>query len=144
MHLGLTGTRNGATQEQLDFLAKWFSYAHGLHHGACQGVDEQGHDLAVGYNFPITIHPPVVEKLIMDKAKWTQRDCIYVRSPKAYLTRDRDIVDAADKLLALPEGPHRAHSGTWYTINYAIMTGVPVVICYPDGSTEGGDPWTTV
>ena len=139
MDLGITASRFERTQAQLDYLAKQFTYATHLRHGACQGGDEQAHDIAVrGFLFPITIYPPVNEKLIMDKSKWTQRECIHVRKAKSYLARNRDIVDDSDKLIALPEGSYRSGSGTWYTINYAIMTGVPVEICYPDGSIEQG------
>ncbi len=55
---------------------------------------------------------------------------------KEYLERDRDIVDATEALFATPDGPERAKSGTWYTVRYAVKTGKPVYICYPDGFLE--------
>ena len=58
--------------------------------------------------------------------------------PKEHLARNRDMVKLGLALLATPAGPYvkGAHSGTWYTINYALRIGRPVAVIWPDGQLE--------
>lgn len=146
MILGFTGTRHSPTTPQRLWLITQFDDdVCGFHHGACVGADEMAHDIAACTDIPITVHPPVDQRLMMPAFKWSERDCIYVMPAKAYHERNRDIVAACDRLIALPDGPRRPHSGTWYTIDYAtganqILTAnrrvVPVTVCYPDGTLD--------
>lgn len=55
---------------------------------------------------------------------------------KKPLDRNRDIVEAAEVLIACPDGPERQRSGTWATIRHALRVGKPVVIVWPDGRVE--------
>ena len=135
--LGMTGTRNPISYEQYVWLHLMVSEeCDVLHHGACVGADEESHDAAVAYGQDIIVHPPTNERLMMAREKWRTPLVAAVMPAKDYLDRNRDIVDASEKLIALPDGPERRGSGTWYTINYAVRKGKPVSICYPDGSVE--------
>lgn len=142
MIYGFTGTRNEPTDAQLIWLKAMFivSLPTELHHGACVGADAWAHRLALqtlAGRIQITVHPPVKQALMMPINKiLSPFGGIAILGPKPYLARNRDIVNAAEKLIALPDGPERPKSGTWYTINYATENGVPVWICYPDGELE--------
>lgn len=128
---GFTGTRNGMTAEQLNWLRAQLPDRVEFHHGGCVGADAQAHACAIESVGSIVVHPPVNPRLRMPRdgrAAWLEE--------KEYLDRDRDIVDATDLLLATPDGPERQKSGTWYTVRYAEKAGKPVRICYPDGTTE--------
>ncbi len=53
---------------------------------------------------------------------------------KPYLARNRDIVNAADVLIAGPGGMEEImRSGTWATVRYARKKQKPVIIVYPNG-----------
>lgn len=140
--LGFTGTRNEPTDEQLKWLRATFvvGLPSELHHGACIGADAQAHWQALnclGGRIQIVVHPPDNQSRMMPMNKiLSPFGGIAVLSPKPYLDRNRDIVDACDKLIALPDGPERPKSGTWYTVRYAMKMSKPVWICYPDGTLE--------
>ena len=128
---GFTGTRNGMTQEQWEWLCSELRAGQPFHHGGCVGSDAQSHELALAVGSPVIVHPPINPKLRMPydpRATWLPA--------KDYLPRDRDIVDATSRLLATPDGPRRPHSGTWFTIDYATTLHRPVLVCYPDGTVE--------
>jgi hypothetical protein len=140
MILGMTGTRESLSDDQMEWLCKQVSYASDVHHGACVGADESAHDAALHYDAVIVVHPPTDEKLMMDKARWSERACIYVMPAKPYHARNIDIVNASDRMIALPNGPERKGSGTWNTINYAMSVGKRVTICYPDRTIDDRIP----
>lgn len=131
LRYGFTGTRHGMTAAQLNWLRHTLPAGAPLHHGGCVGSDAQAHVCALDGEGGVTVHPPANPALRMpfdDRAVWL--------GEKDYLDRDRDIVDATDLLLATPDGPERPKSGTWYTVRYAVASGKPVHICYPDGTVE--------
>jgi hypothetical protein len=79
----------------------------------------------------IHIHPPTNEKYRALKKS------PFINDPRPYLDRNKDIVDASHMLIAIPNSPkEEERSGTWSTIRYAQKKGVPVMLIYPDGSTE--------
>lgn len=128
---GFTGTRIGLTATQQDWLIDAFPMGVTIHHGGCVGADEMMHLYAINALSSVVVHPPTNPTLRMQydsRALWLPA--------KDYLDRDRDIVDCAEVLLAAPDGPERGKSGTWYTVRYAVKTGKPVRICYPDGTVE--------
>lgn len=133
---GFTGTRKPISEQQRTWLRHQVDNRVELHHGACLGADEEAHDAAIDADSVIVVHPPSNELLMMPRWKFSQRACIYVHPSKPYHDRNRDIVDSTQVLIALPDGPERPHSGTWYTIRYALKQGLPVNICYPDGTVE--------
>lgn len=143
--MGFTGTRNAPSGKQLSWLANQIREVEALHHGACVGADACAHIFGLLFGVPIVVHPPVDTKLIDTKAVTSTSDLVTLLPAKPYHDRNRDIVDACDQLIALPNGPQRPHSGTWYTVGYAtgenqVETAhrrvVPVTICYPDGTLE--------
>ncbi|MFZ2239330.1 MAG: hypothetical protein WAV90_07260 [Gordonia amarae] len=132
--VGMTGTRHPITEAQRIWLGGQILTAAELRHGACVGADEAGHQAAIAAGVPIVVHPPVDERLMVTRdhhGRWL--------TPKPYLDRNRDIVDAVDRVIGLPDGPPRRGSGTWYTIEYAVCSGKPVLVCFPDGTVMPGD-----
>lgn len=128
---GFTGTRHGMSPRQFHWLTDAFTAGAALHHGGCIGADAGAHAHALSTGSAVIVHPPINPRLRMpydDRATWLPA--------KEYLERDRDIVDAADLLLATPDGPRRPGSGTWYTVDYAIEIGRSVLICYSDGTVD--------
>jgi hypothetical protein len=143
MILGFTGTRNPITDQQRDVLREWISRATVLHHGACINADAEAHQAALAAGINIVVHPPVNTRHMMTP-DWNHPN-VEVRRALPYHQRNRDIVNASTALLALPDGPQRRLSGTWFTVGYAtggnqVQTAnrrvIPVTICYPDGETE--------
>ena len=132
MILGATGTRHDLTAAQLVWLRAQVRVADELHHGACVGADAAAHQAAKDHMVRTIVHPPADQRLMMpvdaEAHSWLLA--------KPYLDRNRDIVDAADVVIALPDGPERPKGGTWYTVRYAMRAGKPVAICYPDGGVE--------
>lgn len=131
LRLGFTGTRNEPTDAQLDWLWREMAAYRELHHGACVGADYCAHQAASETGIPVIVHPPTNDRLRMrydPAATWLPA--------KPYLVRNRDIVDATDELIAIPDGPERQQSGTWSTVRYAVNLKRYVRICYPDGRVE--------
>lgn len=129
--IGFTGTRKGLTPHQQEWLHGAVAFGGDFHHGACRGADEMLHHYAKEFGCAIIVHPPSNPRLRMaydPYATWLPA--------KDYLARDRDIVDDSKMLLACPDGPERQQSGTWYTVRYAIKSGIPVAICYPNGNVD--------
>lgn len=135
---GFTGSRNDPTDAQLDWLWRQFDDCGEWHHGACVGADEASHQAAIDNGLDgrrLVVHPPTnsARRMHYDhRALWLPG--------KPYLDRNRDIVDATDELLAMPnapeDDPRSQRSGTWMTIRYAVQVGRGVAICYPDGRVE--------
>jgi hypothetical protein len=144
------------TTDQLAELRKRLSRGEGgtdwrmfseFHHGDCVGADEQAHDmmrvLRARYwplRVDIHIHPPGDHRArAFCDAEMDYRELMSVRvwDEKDYLSRNRDIVDNTDLLIACPNGyDFRSHGGTSYTIRYALRKKKPVVIIWPDGKVE--------
>ena len=134
MKIGVTGTREGATDQQLDALITYFESlqcARELHHGDCTGVDVEVAAIARNYKLRIICHPPIQ----------TETQGYFggdeIRDPKGYLERDRDIVNETELLLVVPlQNQWQPKGGTWYTHDYAVKTGKPVKIFWPDGKVS--------
>jgi hypothetical protein len=141
MKLGFTGTREGASENQKQWLADVFDQLKidVLHHGACVGADELAHVLAIERKIPVVVHPPVNPKYVAALCL-TGSAHVTIMPAKPYLNRDRDICSATQGLIALPrqlrEPPPLQWGGTWYTVNYAVRLNKMVIICYPDGRIE--------
>jgi hypothetical protein len=125
-HVGFTGSRTEPSAEQVAWLREQLAILSAagyrvLHHGDCVGGDATADKLARDLGYEIVIHPPTDERL--------RAHCGYgheIRKPRPYLTRNHDIVDASEFLLALPSGQEINHSGTWATIRYADRNGTPL------------------
>ena len=107
-----------------------------VHHGDCVGSDEWFHKRCTGpyKNNPVVhIHSPDDPKY---RALCTMGTKNILHTPKPYMKRNQDIVDASDILIATPHGPEEVRSGTWATIRRARKKGIPIYIVYPNGKVE--------
>jgi len=120
MVIGFTGTRHGMTKPQRATLAGLLRSRSGeFHHGDAIGADREAARLAFYYGCKLVPHRPTGHR------------------SEDYLARNREIVDAADELLAAPYGmEEEQRSGTWATVRYARRAWKPVTIVWPDGSTS--------
>lgn len=135
---GFTGTRDGLTAAQRHTLGEALRMTTEFHHGDCIGADEEADALARMHGARVVIHPPIIEDLRAycgnphddrDRTTWVPA--------KDYLARNRDIVHAADRLIACPRETTRTlRGGTWYTVRFAESVGKPVRIIWPDGTAS--------
>jgi hypothetical protein len=137
---GFTGTQRGMTQEQIKVFKRLFEVQRGLaasveipaelHHGDCIGADAQAHDMAVAVGICPVIHPP------SDSGRRAFKKADDIRKPADYLKRNKNIVQATERLMAAPgEVIERMRgSGTWATIRAARKLRRPICIVRPDGS----------
>lgn len=149
MILGFTGTRNGMTDEQKHAITNFFENflpktlqpqfkedeeITEVHHGGCDGSDDEFDLIANDYIKIIVVHPGDETQEAKYKHRhtfMTLRRCLPV---KPYLERNKDIVSSSDVLLATPKTQEEEQrSGTWATIRYALKTQKPVYIIYPNG-----------
>lgn len=136
MVLGFTGTRRDPTPAQIDWFTAYLGMTRPrrLHHGACVGADAMAHQCAIDRDMSVIIHPPTKTHLMMDLTPWRDHPLVTILEPKPYHDRNRDIVIACDRLVAMPEySAWGAHSGTWYTADYALSQLVAVTMCPPNG-----------
>lgn len=117
MKVGFTGTRKGMTLgqvRQLVFLIdRTLAAMTEFHHGAAVGADDQAAAEVMFRRFKVREVPHRPEH----------------HTSEALLARNREIVDAADLLIAAPESDkEELRSGTWATVRYARQKGIPVVM----------------
>lgn len=141
LKVGITGTRSGANEIQLDLLTQlltqWKDKAVEFHHGDCVGVDVQGADIATSLHIPTICHPPVDEQL----RAWHKSTNILLS--KTHFARNRDIVNACDLLIVVPfQQSRQSNGGTWYTYDYAVKHKVDTIVIFPDGQIESTLPKT--
>ena len=130
MKLGVTGSRNGMTAEQLRWFSTHVGFATEFHHGDCVGVDDQAaRDMYFFSSATVISHPPLNPKYRAYAPSHVILD------PREYLERDRDIVNATDLLIGFPDSNiERDRSGTWYTIRFARHQGRGLIVVGPDGT----------
>ena len=129
MKIGVTGTREGATEYQLNELRSVLTELKGteFHHGDCNGVDEQAAAIAKELGYKIVCHPPASDYL---RAYFAYDE---TREPAGYLKRDRAIVNECDILLVVPlQMEWQSKGGTWYTHDYAVKTNKPYSVIWPE------------
>ena len=134
MKIGVTGTREGANEQQLLEVIKFMESlgsGHELHHGDCKGVDIQVAAVAKVLGWRIVCHPP----------KTTEQQGYFggdeMREPLGYLQRDRNIVDETETLIVVPlQNEWQPKGGTWYTHDYAKKKNKPVTVFYPGELNE--------
>lgn len=132
MVLGFTGTQMGLSKEQADALAALVAELRPaeVRHGDCVGADTEFHVVCGRLGIPIVIHPSSRQT-----KRSYNRNADNIMPAKDSLTRNRDIVDASDTVLACPSGMQEMlRSGTWSTVRYARKTGKRVIIVFPDGN----------
>ena len=140
MRIGFTGTRRGMTQWQMQQLEKvlaWLTISAAMqgetrqfHHGGAVGADTQADGIAFAYCCGVTVHPcpgVVASWIIRGVAQFNGHD-VEMEEVFDPLVRNRHIVYAVDVLIAAPFGDVEvARSGTWATIRYAQLRGIPVI-----------------
>ena len=134
--IGFTGTRDGITQRQKEELFEliYILNLRAVHHGGCDGADDQFNILVRAKNYlqgsevKIHIHPSTIQS-----SKKFHKESI-VHNVTAPLRRNLQIVDAVRGLIACPkEDSEIRRSGTWSTIRYAKKMGKKLIIIYPIG-----------
>lgn len=132
--VGVTATRFGICNRQSVTLINALrtlrdvNGAKYLHHGDCVGGDATAAQIARDMGFVIVGHPPIRDS---NRAFFESDEN---RPALNYLARDREIVREVDLLIGCPNtSEYMPHSGTWYTINYAMETGVKVAVIMPSG-----------
>lgn len=149
MIVGFTGTREGCTDLQLAWLYTLLENDNvtEVHHGACVGADYQVHMAALAACRHVHVWPPTNPRYVAGYClshEVPSPAVVTVHPAMPYLHRDREIVRAAQYLIALPkqdEQPDRAYwGGTWYTVNFAERVNKQVVVCYPNGRIETREP----
>jgi len=128
---GFTGTSKGMNKIQYNniksLLQKDLSnnLQIEVHHGDCIGADTDFHNICreLSDNIKIIIHPPSNDK----KRSFCKSDDI--RPEKEYLTRNKDIVNETNILIACPESAvEQLRSGTWSTVRYARKVNKIVIL----------------
>ena len=135
--VGFTGTQSGMVPEQKRQFKEILQIFHPItefHPGDCIGADSDAHQIVHEQEIPIVLHPPTNKT---KRAFCLTSTIIKELSPKSYLERNQDIVDACSVLIATPEGDcEEIRSGTWATIRRARKAGKPIYIIWPDGDLE--------
>jgi hypothetical protein len=137
-HLGISGSRHGATEEQIKFakdLLLEMSMGAGpkwLNQGCCIGVDAQITVLACkDFGFRIHGFPPLKQEYLSLEAMAL---CDKHELPYSYSGRNQRLVLASEFLLALPSKSRGQGGGTWNAVWHAENTGVPFIVVGQRGS----------
>jgi len=144
MIIGITGSRDDVTPEQLSRIEAFFQREHlnitEVHHGDCKGVDEYVHNLVQKYsNITVYVHPPLKNK---HRAHCV---CDNIYDPLDYIERNHSIVDECDLLIAVPKSrDEEVQSGTWSTIRYAIKQEKKIKYIYPSHNKDSGQLLTPI
>ena len=129
LKIGITGTRSGMQDNQMIELFEFFekiSTPFEFHHGDCVGVDVEAAVMAKDFGARVVCHPPIKDELRAFHKSDEFKD------PLSYFARNRNIVNETDLLIVVPfQTSPQSHGGTWYTHDYAIKIGKPVMIIYP-------------
>lgn len=128
--VGFSGSRYGMTEPQrrgvevlLDLICP-----RKARHGLCLGSDAGFDGMCVDRGIWRIGHPPL-------KREWRAWiDVDELLPEKDYHPRDRDIVDGSHVLIATPR--RLSGGGTWYTVNYARVRPIWIILVYPDGVVE--------
>lgn len=132
VNVGFTGTRDGATSEQLDEVGKLLAQEYRMgesffHHGDCVGADYEAAQLAQCIGYKIIGHPPINPKsrCYFESDKETE--------PKSYLVRNQEIINFSGCLIACPKSHvEEPTGGTWWTVRHARGM-IPVYLILPSG-----------
>lgn len=135
IHIGFTGTQKGMTEPQKVRVAEILAHKDFFgRHGMCVGADAQFDGIArlsKGFRW-MYIHPCTLEDR-RAAVNRTEYDIVFsVQDP---LTRNRDIVQCSEIMIAAPKTIHEERrSGTWATIRYAREAKKKLYILAPNGA----------
>ncbi len=133
-NVGFTGTRHGMTllqhgamrQQVLDLGVNGIV----AHHGDCIGADAQFHRIVRQ-----EIGGWIVGHLPADATHAAGCEFDEKRDPLTHMKRNREIVRAADVMLAAPfDMEEQERGGTWATIRMARKAKKPLRIVWPNGA----------
>lgn len=134
-HVGFTGTREGMTHRQMQYLYSLLidfqnasigqNFPISFHHGDCIGADAEANAIATALDYFTHSHPPQVP----DKRAFCKSDQIWL--PEEYMKRNANIVSASDVLLVAPRTSQEQRSGTWATYRMARKQDIPALIMNP-------------
>lgn len=140
MIVGFTGTRKGMNERQLDQLTLMLQCfyvvregaANRFHFGGAHGADLESRKVAKPAGFDIDWHPaPGVDLATLANKGYATADEMLAETWHEVfppLVRNHHIVDAVTVLLAAPHTDREElRSGTWATIRYARIKGIPIV-----------------
>ncbi len=132
MKIGFTGTQQKITEAQANVLLELLQKLNPTecHHGDCVGADTAFHIIAAYLDKVIIIHPPANEY----KRAFNNSSKTVIKESKAYLVRNKDIVNETDLLIAIPSGEEVLRSGTWSTVRYARKNKKRIYIIIPNGT----------
>ncbi|HVJ71640.1 MAG TPA: hypothetical protein VM531_09070 [Sphingomicrobium sp.] len=137
MNIGFSGTQRGMTVAQQEaverLLGSFDDELTEFHHGDCVGADAEAHKLARHWaDCEIHAHPPIEN----GKRAYCKADVVHPE--RAYLVRNRIIVDMTETLICAPgEDREVLRSGTWATYRYAKKKiGRSVYTVWPDGTVR--------
>lgn len=137
MIISFTGTQQGMTDKQKEtfgrvLYVKMCTENVEFHHGDCIGADKDAHDIVIGFNGKVIVHPPN-----NDSKRAFCKEASGTKMPKPYLTRNNDMATMCELLIATPkEYTEQLRSGTWATIRYARKYNKQIVIIWPNGRTD--------
>ena len=139
MVLAFTGTRQGATEQQLKTAILHLSLEpqHYILNGACEGADRAIHgailDAGLGGKVRFEFWPSNEEQNKWALKVLRPKDLLFgIEKP---LKRNNFMINRAEGLMAMPKGYREAlRSGTWATIRYARKIKKPVTIVWPNGT----------
>lgn len=138
-NIGITGTRNGMTQNQkevfidvLEHVIFLYPEIEQFHHGQCIGVDVEAAVICEDYfDLRIVSHPPIKNNLIGICTNHI------VKPAAGYFERNRDIVLDSDLMFVIPFTEEKQDKGgTWYTFNYSLKLNKPTILILPSGKIE--------
>lgn len=129
-----TGSRYGMSDAQKDRLRKILREHREIitefRHGGCVGADDDACAIAGGeFGLPVWRYPSNILSMQAVMRSWEQ----YAQAPRPPLTRNRDMVREADRVIGAPSAAslNQQRGGTWYTIRYARRMLVPCVVLQP-------------
>lgn len=146
MIIGITGTRHGLTDAQIDTAMRMVKEnAHRItnwHQGGCVGADWQVSTLLWIFT---DATQEVWPGLVNDKWKydWSDFDRTLVHEDRKPLVRNEIIVNSVNWLWAFPDKyPDPGRGGTWHTIRHADKRAVNYDVIDPDGVRHCTGTWS--
>lgn len=147
MITGFTGSSRRISGQQKAAVLALVVETDEVHHGDCIVADEWVHKCATGLGKRVVIHPPDEQKARAFCFRMYPTENVTELPTRPYLDRDHDIVEASERLIAIPnraEADGQAGGGVWATVRYARQANLPITIVRPDGTIEPDEPAATL
>ena len=139
MDIGFTGTQEGMTDYQKDFVGFFLDQYRPLspfekaRHGMCIGADFQFHNLCKERKIRVVGYPGINK--YGSSPKRAECDVDEIEPERFYLERNELIVGDCDVLIATPKSHiEESRSGTWFTIRNAREVKRHLFIVLPNGN----------